>query len=465
MIRALALSLTLIAIGCKSTGKKETSTSVPFQVRAHQSQTLPNGLTILWIADQSLPYVSLQMMVKSGSAADPHGKEGAAAITGSLLERGAGKRTATQIAEDLEQIGSGFDVEVQPDYLVASSSTLSFNRDNLLGQFRELLLEPTFPKDELDRQRDDTLAGIQKLGDQPAALVEYLAPRFVYGSQPYGHGAAGTPASLRALKREDLVAYYQANFTPANSVLAVVGQFDDAWKQKVADTFAKWPAKATPKVTLPDFPQWKGVESLLVDRADLNQAQLEILFKGIQRDVPDYMEVRAALKILGEGFGSRLFYEIRQKRGLTYGVYSLFDPREKAGPMWIYTYTRVDKFAETLKETLATYRKFVADGVTDEEVVTVKALMRGQFPRLFETPEGLARQLLILRRYGIDPSYLTNYFATVDRMTKDSINTTIKRHFTPDALKILVHAPAKATEAELKALGPVEIKDYRTYLK
>lgn len=468
MMRSLLMSLVLVVVGCKSTGSKEPAPArtVPFQVRAHQTQRLPNGLTILWIADSSLPYIAFQMMVKSGSASDPQGQEGVAAMTAGLLERGAGKRNATQIAEDLEQIGSGFDVDVQPDYLVTSSSALTLNRDNLLNQFREILLTPTFPASELALQRDNALAGLQKLGDEPSALVSYLMPRFFYGAgQPYGHPGSGTPASLRSLKREDVVAFYQAHFTPGNSVLAVVGQFDDAWKQKVADAFASWPAKEAPKVKFPEFPSWQGTQSLLVDRGDLNQAQIEILFKGFKRDVPDYLELRAALKILGESFGSRLFSEIREKRGLTYGIYAMFDARQEPGPMWIYTFTRIDKLGETLKQTLATYRKFVAEGVTDEEVTMVKALMRGQFPRIFETPEGLARQLLILNRYGIDPAYLTNYFPNVDRMTKASINQTITKYFSPENLKILVYAPKKHAEDLLMPLGPLQIQDFREFLK
>ncbi len=175
--------------------------------------------------------------------------------------------------------------------------------------------------------------------------------------------------------------------------------------------------------------------------------------------------MRAGLKVLGESFGSRLFEEIREKRGLTYHIHAWSDARAQTGPMGIYTFTRLDKIGETLEETLKVYRNFVAAGVTDAEVVQVKALMRGQFPRSFETPEALARQLLLLNRYGVGIDYLTNYFANVDKMTKASINAAIKKYFDPTNLKILVYAPKSKAEASLQKLGRVQVRDYKEFLQ
>jgi zinc protease len=160
-----------------------------------------------------------------------------------------------------------------------------------------------------------------------------------------------------------------------------------------------------------------------------------------------------------------LFDDIRVKRGLTYGIYSWFDPRLKSGPMGINTYTRVEKVGETVKETLNTYRLFVKSGVTDDEVSTVKALMRGQFPRTFETPEALARQLLILNRYGISPDYLTNYYANLEKISKASVNDAIQKYFDSDNLRILVYAPRKAAEDSLKTMGKLEVKSYKEFLQ
>lgn len=466
----LSLMAMLIIAGCKSADTKSESASegkaasAPFQIRNYETQVLKNGLTVLWIHDNSLPYVSLQLMIETGSSQDPAGKEGLAAFTGAMLERGTQKRKAMEIAEDLEQIGSGFDVEVQPDYMVASTSALSFNRDEALNLFHEILLTPKFPSAEVELHRKIALAGLSKLADHPEEFTEYLLPKFLYGNHPYGHQAAGNPASVKGMKAEDLKAFYGQHFTPANAVLAVTGQYDDAWKQKVVQAFEGWENKKDTVADIPDFPQWKGLELLLVDRPDLNQAQIQIGFKGIPRNIPEYMELRAALKILGESFGSRLFDEIRVKRGLTYGIYSWFDPRLKPGPMGIYTFTRVEKVGETVQQTLNTYRLFVKDGVTDDEVATVKALMRGQFPRLFETPEALARQLLILHRYGISGDYLKNYLTNLNAITKASVNAAIKKYFDPDNLKVLVYAPRKAAEESLKSLGKIEVKSYRDFL-
>jgi zinc protease len=435
-----------------------------FQIRKYESETLPNGLTILWLKDQALPYIGLQMMIKSGSSQDAPGKEGTAGFTASMLEKGTLKRPALKISEDLEQIGSDFSVDVQPDYTMAGTSSLSFNKDNLLAQFGEILLTPSFPHAELERHRKQVLAGLMKLADRPDDFTEYLLPHFMFGMHPYGHESSGVPKSIRGLKKFDLQQFYTANFTPGNSMLAVVGQYDDSWKQNVKDVFGKWKSKSSKGKEIPEFPQWKGTELLLVDRADLNQAQIQIGFKGVPRNIPEYLELRAALKVLGESFGSRLFEEIREKRGLTYHIHAWFDPRLKSGPMGIYTFTRLEKIGETVEETLKTYRSFVSQGVTDEEVSEVKALMRGQFPRTFETPEALAKQVLLLNLYGVSVDYLRDYLPNVDRMTKESINKSIAKYFDPTNLKILVYAPRDKAETTLKKLGKLEIKGYKEFL-
>jgi zinc protease len=453
---------------CKMASKQAgapTSAPEAFQIRKFDTQTLPNGLVILWIPDQTLPYISMQMMFRSGSGQDPAGKEGLASFTAGMLDRGTTRRDAERISDDLEQIGSSFGMSVEPDYSIASISALAFDKDNALSQFREILLTPTFPPAEITRIRKLILGGLQKLADRADDFSEYLMPRFLYGAHPYGHEATGTPKSVKDLKRADMLRYYSRHILPGNAVLAVVGQYDEAWRAEVVKAFAGWTSKPGTPVDMPDFPTWTGVETLLVDRSDLNQAQIQIGFKGVPRNIPEYLELRAALKILGESFGSRLFEEIRAKRGLTYHIHSWFDPRLKSGPMGIYTFTRTDKVGETVEETLKTYRQFVKDGVTSSEVDTVKALMKGQFPRTFETPEALARQLLVLNRYGVPTSYLTNYLADLDKMNKSSVNATIRKYFDPANLRILVYAPRGKAEEPLKKLGKLEVKDYTEFLQ
>jgi len=455
----------LSLIACVATASAKESTSDTFQIRKYDTQTLKNGLKILWLPDPSLPYISMDLMINSGSSQDPKGKDGLAAFTASMLNKGTVKRSATQISEDLEQIGTSFDTAVEPDYTMVSSSALSFHKDEMLKQFGEILLQPSFTNAEIERNRKNVLAGLQKLADHPEEFSEYLMPTFLYGQHPYGHSPMGTTKTVRGLRRSDMQKFYGANYDPSHSVISIVGQYDDAWKASAVKMLESWKGKDTKQVTVPDFPKWKGRELLLVDRGDLNQAQIQIGFKGIPRNTPEYLDFRAALKILGESFGSRLFDEIRVKRGLTYHISAWFDPRENSGPMGIYTFTRVDKIAETVEESLKTYKKFVTEGVTDAEVTEVKALMRGQFPRNFETAEALGKQLLILDRYSISPDYLKNYLDNVSKMTKESVNTAIKRYFDADNLRILVYAPRAKAEASMQKLGRLEVKDYKSFLQ
>lgn len=461
-MKKILVALSLFAFA--GTGWSKESVN-DFQIRKYDTQVLKNGLTVMWIPDPSLPYISFEMMIKSGSSQDPLGKEGLAGFTAGMLSKGTQKRSAMQISDDLEQIGSGFSANVEPDYTTLSASALSFNKDNVLKQYAEIVLQPSFTNAEIERYRKLVLGSLQKIADEPEQFSEYILPEFLYGNHPYGHEASGSPHSVKKFKRADLQKFYSDNFTPQNAVLAVVGQYDDAFKSEVIKSFEGWKSKAPPKVDLPDFPEWKGREVLLVDKSDLNQAQIQIGFKGIPRKIPEYLQLRAAIKILGESFGSRLFDEIRVKRGLTYHISAWFDPRLKSGPMGIYTFTRTDKIQETVEETLKTYKKFVTDGVTEAEVETVKALMRGQFPRSFETPEALASQLLILNRYDVSADYLTKYLSNLQAMTKDQVNATIHKYFDPDNLRILVFAPKAKAEAGLRKLGKLEVKSYKEFIQ
>lgn len=465
MIKNILISVLLVAISaCASNSKSKPEASAEFKIRPYEKQRLANGLEIFWVADNSLPYVAFQMLVKSGSGQDPVGKEGLAAMTSALLSKGTAKRSANQISEDLEQIGSSFDADVEPDYTTLGASSLSFNKSQLLKEFSEILLTPTFPEVELERRRALVLGGLRKLADRPQQFSEYLMPKFMFGGHPYGHEASGTPSSVKGLKRADVQKFFERNYVPGNALLAVVGQYDAAFRKELVTALSKWKGKESTPAQMPAFPAWKGTELLLVDRPDLNQAQIQIGFKGVPRKIPEYMELRAALKVLGESFGSRLFDEIREKRGLTYHIHAWFDPRLIEGPMGIYTFTRTDKIGETVEETLKVYRGFVKDGITDSEVSDVKALMRGQFPRIFETPEALAQQLLVLNLYGVPPEYLTGYLAYLDAMTKESINASIRKYFDAANLKILVYAPREKAEATMRKLGKVEIKGYKEFL-
>ena len=466
----LALVPTLIwATACASKGAAPPAplaraSSANFVLRPHVYENLGNGLTILWIEDDALPYVSLQMMIKAGSAQDPLGREGLANVTADMLEKGTTKRSGPRINADLEQLGSDFHAEVTPDYTVLSTSALSNSRDEILTQFREIALTPTFAANELERHRKNELGALRRLPDDPDGFIRHAFPTFLFGaSHPYGHEPEGSARGLGAITRAEVRAFYDQHYVPANSVLAVVGQFDDAWKMSVRRAFGSWSGPAPVERPVPEFPVWKGLESQLVDKPGLNQAQVMIGTKGIARSVGDYIEVRAALKVLGESFGSRLFEEIRVHRGLTYGITASFDPREATGPMGIYTFTRLDKLPELITETLNVYRAFVAGGVTDTEVTQVRAQMRSQFIGIFETSESLARQLLILNRYQINEEYLTNHLRNVDHLTTAAVNDAIKRHFNPHDLRLMVYAPRAAGEATLKALGPLEVKSFKLF--
>lgn len=473
-MRLIIFILTILfAVSCTSSTKTSRQTAAEakaaaapeFKLRNFTTQTLPNGMTVIWIPDTTLPYVSMQLMIKAGSSSDPAGKEGLASFTASMLEKGTAKKSAVQVSDALSQYGTTFSASADADSSRLGISSLSFYKDQALDQFLEILMTPAFSAAEIERERKLTLAGLTTMADDPQGFSRYLFTQFLYGNHPYGHDSVGNFKSVPTLTKADLQKFYSENYAPNNAVLAVVGQIDDAFKAKITSGFGKWTNRSSRVSAVPEFPKWDGTESLVVDRADLNQAQIHIGFKGIPRNIPEFLELRAAQRILGGGFGSRLFSEVRERRGLTYSIYLWMEARSQAGPMSISTFTRLEKFDETIQESIKVYRDFVKQGVTDQEVEDARQELRGQFPRLVETPEALATQLLVLARYGVSPDYLTGFYANLEKLNKTSINTTIRKYFDPQNLRIVVYAPRTKTEESLKKMGRVEVKNYKEFLR
>lgn len=463
-VSLLAL-LVLIVDGCGSVSKLGNAFSrSTYQLRPYKEIQLKDGLKVLLIPDQRLPSFSIQLLVKNGSSADPKDLPGVTQMMAQLMDQGTAQRSASEIADAFGQLGTEFSRSVDKDYMLFGTTGLSQHQAVLIKNFFEIVTDPTFSEQELTRMRSRLVAHIKQSLDDPDGFANRAFDSYIFGDQPYGRPTSGTLDSLKRMGRKQVIRQYLNYVRPNNSVLAVVGQYDDSLQTQLEEATKLWTSRDVKPIEEGPVPEIKGRKLLIIRKDDLKQAQVRFGHQGIQRTDPDFLTLRLANAILGVSFDSRLAYEVRQKRGLTYSIHSGFDARKGQGDFEISTFTRLDKIGELVKVTLQTLEEFKAKGVTEPELESAKNFLKGVFPQVLETSESLARNLLILRFYGISDSFLTNYFQNLDSITLAQVNAAIKTHFFPENIKIQLFAPQKTTEPQLLGIGDIEVKQAKDLL-
>ncbi|HEX4922725.1 MAG TPA: pitrilysin family protein, partial [Bdellovibrionales bacterium] len=391
----LLIALVLFA-GCatKPAQTKTGSEAKTTKLRPFTEKTLSNGLRVLLVDDKSLPYITYGLMLKTGAAADPTDQKGLTHFVASLLEKGAGSKTATQIADELGFLGAGFNVSVDEDFVYLSTSGLSSSRDKLLDMFSDIVTSPTFAQNEIERMRKQVLAHLVQRKDEPDTVAELAFKKFLFGEHPYGYPVLGRTPDVKAIKRKDLIRHYLQHYRPNNAILAVTGQYGADILAQLEAKFKDWKQREVQIGEVPEAPAITSVQIELVEKPELSQTQIMMGHSGISRNNPDYLTVRVANTILGTGFSSRLVNQIRDNLGLTYSISSDFDGRRGTGPFVVSTFTRHEKVKETLSETLRLLAQFRDGGVTENELAVAKGYLRGHFLRSIETAEKLSFNLL-----------------------------------------------------------------------
>lgn len=455
--------LTLVVLVSCATLPKST-----YQLREYKEVTLSNGLRVLLVPDKRLPYFTLSTTFLNGASVDPVSKSGLTNLTLSLLNKGTKAQTATQIADTFDQMGAKYSFDVDYDNASVSSSSLSNYREDLMKNYFEVLLTPSFTFSEFKRQKKLLISAIQSRTDNPRGFAAEMLNSYLFGSHPYGRQVQGSLLDVKSIRRLDIVNFYKNYVVPQNAILSVVGDYPSDIIPKLEEVTKNWKGSAdstqTLNVNYPKVEAPKSLEVRFVYKPDLKQTEIRFGGLGIKRSNPKYLELRLASLILGGSFYSRLMGEVRVKRGLTYSISSYFVPEKDRGSFLISTFTRHEKVGETVHVTLDTLKKFVKEGVTQEELDSAKALMKGNFPQALETAESLANNLLLLRIYGISDDYLKDFYKSVDNISLKDVNLAIRQYFHPNELKLLVYSD-KSTLPQVRDLGPIEVKDYTEYLQ
>ena len=255
----------------------------------YEEKLLENGLRILFVPDQTLPYVSYSLLVRVGAIQDPDGLSGVTSLVTELLNKGTKKRSAPQIAADLGQLGADLDASTSTEFSVVSASGLSTQADALLANLLEIVTEPTFSDAEIERVRKQTLSVIQRQEDNPEGFSEQAFDHFLFGQHPYSRPIIGTIKTVSAIRKKHIIQQYLHYFRPNNSYLAVVGKYTPELAGKIEKEFSKWQPREVAPAKLPAEEVISGLKVELIDKSGLVQAQIHIGNLGIARKDPDFL--------------------------------------------------------------------------------------------------------------------------------------------------------------------------------
>lgn len=421
-------------------------------------KVLDNGLRVIVIPKHDIPLVAARLLVKNGGAADPSGKAGLAQLTATVLTKGTKTRTAEQISRGVEALGATLAASARWDSSVVDTSVMSSNLPKALEHVADVARNATFAKTEFERERDQTLDGLQVDLGEPRTLAGAAMSRLIFGESPYGNRLDGTPATIKNIKREDLVQFHRLHYVPQNSVLVLAGDVkaEDAFAlaQKSFGGWARGTAEAAPAARRPDT---AGPRVVVIDMPDAGQASVAVGRAGIRRTDPTYMQALVTNSILGGGYSSRLNQEIRIKRGLSYGAGSSFDPRVDVGPFSARTDTKNESAAEVAGILVAEIGRLSAADVPDTELTPRKAALIGDFAQTLETTSGIVDAISALALYGLPLSEINRYISGVQSVTAEQVRKFAGTNLGSTANVVIVGDSKQFLEPLKKQFGDVEV--------
>jgi predicted Zn-dependent peptidase len=416
-----------------------TSRAQTLKLPPHEKIVLKNGLTVLLMEKHGVPIVDIAVIVKSGSVADPAGEEGLASVTAGLLHKGTAKRSAQQFAADLDFIGAEFNADSSADYTAISGEFLTKDVDKGLELFSDAMLHPVFAQAEVEKLLAQEIDGIKAAKDEAQSVALNYYYGYLFNKHPYGRPVEGDEISLARIKRDAIAKFYETNYTPGNTILAVAGEFNPAqMRAKLEQALGGWKAKPSLLPAIIGPTAVKGKKLLLVDKPDSTQTFFVFGNIGTAENDPDRVAIRVVNTIFGGRFTSELNEALRVESGLTYGAEAFFDSRKEPGAFAIYSYTKNESTTQAIDLALQVLAKLHQDGVTPEQLASAKAYMKGQFPPSIETSGQLARTIAAHEFYGLDDDEINQMEARIDAVTPAMAKQVIAKHFPEENLVFLL---------------------------
>jgi len=436
----------------------------PFRFPEIRRATLANGVRVWTVEHRQVPLIAILALVPVGASSDPSNRPGLAAITGDMLDEGAGDRSALEVNEALGRIGAQLDLEVGHDATVLALTTLQRYLPRGLELIRDMLVRPRFEQREFDRVRDLRLNRLLQMKDMPPALADRAFTQLLYRNHPYGHLPIGSEGALRSLVIRDIGAFHRRAFAPARTTVVAVGDAShEELGAAVAAAFEGWAAEPDGTIADPDtFPDPTAPASRLaiVHRAGAAQSELRIGHVALPRKAPDYHAALVANMVLGGQFVSRINMNLREDKGYTYGARTAFEFRRAPGPFVLHASVQSDATADAIREALGEIRAIRTDRpITRSELELGRASLTRGYPRSFETADQIARGAAQLALYELPDDYFSTFIPKVLALDEADVTAAAVKHIDPARLLSVVVGDREKLLTGLKGLELGDVAD------
>lgn len=399
--------------------------------------TTPGGLDAWLVEDHSIPFVALEIRFRGGASLDAPDARGATNLMVGLLEEGAGDLDAQAFAKARDSLAAKFSYGVSDDAVSVSARVLTENRDEAVALLRSSLVAPRFDEAAIDRVRGQVQSGLRSAQTDPRELVSRAFDRLVFGDHPYGSPLEGTMDSVEGLTRADIVAAHETALTRERVYISAVG---DITAEELGPLLDKLLGDLPQEgATLPDAADLNLPGGVRVTEFDTPQSIAAFAQAGVDRDDPDFFAAYVLNHILGGGgFESRLVTEVREKRGLTYGVYSYLSDKD-AAQLWAGSVSSAnDRVAEAIKVIRDEWMRLRTEGVSEKELRDAKTYLTGAYPLRFDGNGQIANIAVGMQMDGLSPDYIVNRNDMVEAVTLEEINRVAQDRLDPERLTFVV---------------------------
>ncbi len=402
-----------------------------------QELTSPGGVAFWLVEEPSIPIVAIEVSFEGGARLDPEDRPGLTRMTTALLDEGAGERDSVAFAKARDELAARFGVSAGRDAVEVSARMLLETADEAAALFATALAEPRFDPDPVERIRGQLLSAIAESETDPGDVAGKAWSARAYPGHPYGRPVIGTEESVSAITREELAAHHARLLDKANAIVAVVGAVDAEAAGRLVDTLLA----GLPEGEALPAPEPAPTPPAGMEVIDLGVPQSVALFghAGIDRHDPDFFPAYVMNYILGGGgFSSRLMTEVREKRGLAYGVYSYLSTRDASNVYFGQVQTANERMAESIEVIRAEWTRMKEEGATAEELDKAKRYLTGSFPLRFDSNAKIARFLVAAQEQDLGADYIDRRIDYIEAVTLEDVNRVAAELLDPDALSIVV---------------------------
>lgn len=414
---------------------------------------LSNGLTVLLIEDRSLPFVNGRIYLRAGSIYEPDDKVGLSGIFSAVMRTGgAGERTPDQVDETLETLAASVSVSTDSLFTSVAFSTLTENLDQVLQIWADVLLRPRFAQDRVDLEKGRALEAIRRRNDQPTQIAVREFVRRINEGHPAGR--ISSAASIQSITRDDLLTFHQRYFKPNGAVLAITGDFNtQEMVARLERTLQGW---ARGEVSLPTFAPPSPKPGIYFVQKETNQSVIYMGNPTVTAFAPGYSELDLASRVLGDGFNSRLFLEVRTKRGLAYATGGA-QTQGFGWPGFFYgaSISRVEKTAEVIELMLAQFRDLRQRPVSQEELELFRNNILNAEVFRFTSKQAVAERIARTQLLGLPDDYYEQYVRQIQAATPADLQRVMQQYVRPEQFVIVVVGDQRQFDKPLSSLGNV----------